>query len=122
MKGRLHQVAVQLDSTAFERLKRLALASGQPYAATIAQALERMEGYTSEGLAPASRFRVYGQLPDVERRAWRVKVRQWRTEGCSFGGIAKRMFKDHGIAGADGFPLGASTVRGMAATGPADVG
>ncbi|MDG4595857.1 MAG: hypothetical protein P9F75_09230 [Candidatus Contendobacter sp.] len=121
MNGWKHQVAVQLDSAAFERLKRLSSASGKPYAATIAQALEALEGYTSEGLAGVSGFRTYAQLPDVERRAWRVKVRQWRTEGCSFGGIAKRLFKDHGITGADGLPLGASTVRGMAASGPAGV-
>lgn len=118
MSGRTHQVAVQLDSQSFERLKRLALASGQPYAATIAQALERMEGYTSEGLAPASGFRVYAELPEVERRAWRKKVQQWRVEGESFGGIARRMFKEHGITGLNGLPLHSSTVRGMAATGP----
>ncbi|KAB2925078.1 MAG: hypothetical protein F9K25_17135 [Candidatus Contendobacter sp.] len=118
MSGRTHQVAVQLDSQAFERLKRLALASGQPYAATIGQALERMEGYTSHGLAPASGFRVYAQLPEVERRAWRKKVRQWRAEGESFGGIAKRLFLEFGLTAADGLPLLSSTVRGMAASGP----
>ncbi|MDG4597397.1 MAG: hypothetical protein P9F75_17210 [Candidatus Contendobacter sp.] len=121
MNGRTHQVAVQLDTKAFERLKRLALASGQPYAATIGQALEVMEGYASDGLAPASGFRVYGQLPESERRAWRAKVRQWRAEGCSFGGIAKRMFLEFGVSGADGLPLLGSTVRGMAASGPAGV-
>lgn len=120
--SRTHQVAVQLDSQTFERLKRLASATGKPYAQTIGQALERMEGFTSEGLAPASGFRVYAQLPEVERHAWRAKVRQWRAEGESFSGIAKRMFKDHGITGADGLPLLNSTVRGMAATGPAGVG
>lgn len=122
MSGRTHQVAVQLATPDFERLKRLASATGKPYAQTIGQALERMEGFTSEGLAPASGFRVYAQLSESERRAWRAKVRQWRAEGESFGGIAKRMFLDHGIAGADGLPLGASTVRSMAAAGPVDVG
>jgi len=58
----------------------------------------------------------------VERRAWRAKVRLWQSEGESFGRIAKRLFQEHGITGVDRLPLLVSTVRGMAATGPAGVG
>lgn len=121
MSGRTHQVAVQLDSRAFERLKRLALASGQPYASVIGSALEVVEARTSEGLAPASEFKIYAQLSEVERRAWRKKVRLWRAEGESFGGIAKRLFREFGVSGADGLPLHNGTIRGMAASGPTSV-
>ena len=115
---RTHQVAVQLDSQAFERLKRLALASGQPYASVIGSALEVVEARTSEGLAPASGFKIYAQLSEVERRAWRRKVRLWRSEGESFGRISKRMFLEFGICAVDRLPLLPSTIRGMAASGP----
>ncbi|MDS4025712.1 MAG: hypothetical protein RKO25_01775 [Candidatus Contendobacter sp.] len=76
----MSQVSVRLDGTAFDRLKRLASTSGQPYAAIISRALEVLDSSASDGLAPAS-GRVYAQLAEVERRAWRKKVRQWRAEG-----------------------------------------
>ena len=40
---RTHQVAVQLDSTAHETLKRLAKTQGKPYAVVITQALAALE-------------------------------------------------------------------------------
>ena len=115
MSGRTHQIAVQLDRAAFDRLKRLASASDRPYAAVIGHALEILDSSASDGLAPASGLKIYAQLPEVERRAWRGKVRQWRGEGQSFGGIAKRLFREHQIAGVDNLPLHSGTIRGMAA-------
>ncbi|MDS4026622.1 MAG: hypothetical protein RKO25_06520 [Candidatus Contendobacter sp.] len=114
----MSQVSVRLDGTAFDRLKRLASTSGQPYAAIISRALEVLDSSASDGLAPASGFRVYAQLPEAERRAWRGKVRQWRGEGQSFGGIARRLFQEYRIAGAYNLPLHSSTIRGMASIGP----
>ena len=108
-----HQVAVNLDGDAFDRLKRLASASGQPYAAVIAQALTALEQTTSRRLVDASP--AYAQRDATERHALRLTVRSMRATGISYNGIAKILFKEHGIAGADGLPLAQSTIRSMVA-------
>lgn len=107
-----HQIAVKLSADAFDRLKRLSRSTGKTYAEVIASAL--MRGASSE-LAETSAPVVYSLLPDDARRAWKQKIRALRASGNSFNAIGKRMFHDYRLAGADGLPLAASTIRGICA-------
>jgi len=112
--NRYHQVAVQLPGPAFEILKRLSRQQRQPYAQVIAAAL----ALASQPLVNTSVDRptlVYAELPVADRKAWREKVQELRRTGLSYAAIAKRLFLDHGLTGADGLPLSASTIRGMVA-------
>ncbi len=106
MTGRNHQIAVQLDSAAFETLKRLSAETSLPYAGVIARALTASPP-TSNPLV------IYPYLPDADRLPIKDLARQWRKEGRSYGAIAKRLFLQYQISGRDSLPLAASTVRGM---------
>ncbi|HSA47757.1 MAG TPA: hypothetical protein P5552_14840 [Candidatus Competibacteraceae bacterium] len=112
---RSHQVAVQLDSTAHETLKRLAKTQGKPYAVVITQAVAALET-TSGPLAPTSEgFTVYAQLDLETRRHWKAVVLELRSVGESYAQIAKTLFSRYRLTGADYLPLSASTIRGMTA-------
>lgn len=114
-----HQVAVKLDTGAFETLKRLSTENAAPYAVVISMALAAMENTVSVSpltSQPASKqLVVYAYLPDKDRKPIRELVRQWRSSGGSFAAIAKRLYAERRIAGVDSLPLGASTIRGMCA-------
>ena len=114
---RSHQVAVQLDSPAFETLKRLSAENRAPYAAIISMALACMENSLPASQAASMLTRkplvIYAYLPDKDRQPIRELVKQWRSSGGSFATIAKRLYVERRVCGVDSLPLGASTVRGM---------
>lgn len=110
-----YQVAAKLDAATFAALKRLSAATGKTYAAVIADALAALESAASPPLAETSAPTLYALLPDAQRRPWKQKIRDLRASGESFATIGKRMFRDHRLAGADGLPLSASTIRGICA-------
>lgn len=117
-----HQIAVQLDTPDFERLKRLALAQGAPYAAIIAQALTGFEqtragasGATSDTTSGATSDTIFCTLDLPTRRAWKAKVLELRAQGESYMSIAKTLYRAHRLTSTDGLPLSASTIRGLAA-------
>ena len=118
---RKHQVAVQLDSHAFESLKRLSKANHAPYATIIAMALACLENTAdspiSPPLAPTSgkSLTVYATLDRTARLEWKAKVQAWRAQDESYNAISKILFTRYGLAGWDGLPLGSSTMRGTAA-------
>jgi len=112
--NRYHQVAVQLPDAAFEILKSLSSQQRQPYAKVIAAAL----ALASQALVNTRVDRttlVYAELPAAARKIWREKVQELRRTGLSYAVIAKRLYHDHRLTGADGLPLSASTIRGMVA-------
>ncbi len=112
---RSHQVAVQLDSTAHETLKRLAKTQGKPYAVVITQALLALET-TSGPLAPTSEgCTVYAQQTLETRQRWKAVALELRSVGESYAKIGKILFSRYRLTGADHLPLGASTIRGMSA-------
>ena len=117
--NRTHQVAVQLDSPAFETLKRLSAENRAPYAAIISMALACMENSLPASQAASMLTRaplvIYSHLPDKDRQPIRKLVRQWRSSGGSFAAIAKRLYVENRISGVDNLPLMASTIRGMCA-------
>ncbi len=114
---RTHQIAVQLDSPAFEALKRLAAEKKAPYATVISMALAALE---QDGSATASQptsgpLVVYQCMAASDRLRIKGVVRAWRSSGGSFAAIAKRLYREHGVCGADNFPLITSTIRGICA-------
>ena len=110
-----HQVAVKLDSHAFEALKRIAAADHASYAVVISHALAAWEQDASPPLAPASNIIIYAELGNPARQPWRERVRELRTTGLSYAAIGKALYREHGLCGSDHFPLGSSTIRGMLA-------
>lgn len=118
-----HQIAVRLDSDAFEILKRLAAADNASYATVISHALAAWENSTSAPLAvtstplapPSGEFIVYATLDRTARLEWKAKVQALRAQGESYDAISKILFTRYGLTGWDGLPLGSSTMRGMAA-------
>lgn len=109
------QVAIKLDSHAFEALKRIAAADRASYATVITHALAAWENNASPPLAPASDMIIYGQLSNSDRETWRQKVRELRTTGLSQVAIGKRLYREYRLATIDGLPLSGSTIRGMLA-------
>ncbi len=112
-----HQVAVQLEGTAFKTLKRLAAEKKVPYATVISMALAALE---RDGSATASQqtsrpLVVYQCMAASDRLRIKGVVRAWRSSGGSFAAIAKRLYREHGVCGADNFPLITSTIRGICA-------
>ena len=110
-----HQVAVKLDSHAFEALKRIAAADHASYAVVISHALAAWEQNASPPLAPASDTIIYAQLSNSAREPWRQRVRELRATGLSQVAIGKRLYREYRLAGMDGLPLSGSTIRGMLA-------
>ena len=114
---RTHQVAVQLDSPAFEALKRQSAALKTPYANVIALALAALEqGDSTTASQQTSRpLVVYQCMAASDRLRIKGVVRAWRSSGGSFAAIAKRLYREHGVCGTDSLPLIASTIRGICA-------
>ena len=114
---RTHQVAVQLDSPAFEALKRLSAENQAPYATVISMALACMENSDpTTASQPTSRpLVVYQHLAAPDRTRIKGVIRTWRSSGGSFAAIAKRLYREHGVCGTDSLPLIASTIRGICA-------
>lgn len=110
-----HQVAIKLDSHAFEALKRIAAADHASYAVVISHALAAWENDASPPLAPASDMIIYARLSNPEREPWRQKVRELRTTGLSQAAIGKQLYREYRLATIDGLPLSSSTIRGMLA-------
>ena len=115
--NRTHQVAVKLDSPAFEALKRLSAENKAPYATVISMALACMENSDpTTASQPTSRpLVVYQHMAAPDRTRIKGVVRAWRVSGGSFAAIAKRLYREHGICGTDNLPLIASTIRGICA-------
>ena len=114
---RTHQIAVQLDSPAFETLKRLSAENKAPYATVISMALAALE---QDGSIVASQqtsgpLVVYQCMAAPDRTRIKGVIRTWRSSGGSFAAIAKRLYREHGICGTDNLPLIASTIRGICA-------
>ncbi len=118
---RKHQVAVQLDSPAFESLKRLSKANHAPYATIIAMALACLENTADSPASPllaspsGKSLTVYATLDKTARLEWKAKVQALRAHGESYNAISKILFTQYGLSGWDGLPLRSSTMRGMAA-------
>ena len=114
---RAHQVAVQLDSPAFETLKRLSAENKAPYATVISMALAALEqGDSTAASQQTSRpLVVYQCMAAPDRTRIKGVIRTWRSSGGSFAAIAKRLYREHGIRGTDNLPLIASTIRGICA-------
>lgn len=114
-----YQVAVKLDSHAFETLKRIAAADKASYAVVISHALAAWEQDASPPLAPASpptsAAIIYAELSNSARQPWRKLTRELRTTGLSYAAIGKALYREHDLCGSDHFPLGSSTIRGMLA-------
>lgn len=113
--SRYHQVAVQLDSDAFEALKRIAAAERVPYKTVIAMSLAAWENSASPPLAPASGMIIYAKLTNPEREPRRKRVRELRRTGLSQVAIGKQLYREYRLVTIDGLPLSGSTIRGILA-------
>ncbi|QQS53715.1 MAG: hypothetical protein IPM89_12750 [Candidatus Competibacteraceae bacterium] len=111
------QVAFSLRTEDHDRLKRLSAALNLSYSATVAKALRRMEESDQSGASEATSrpLVVYARLPETDRAAWKTRIRELRQRGGSFAGIGKRLFQEDGLAGGDGLPLSAGTIRSVCA-------
>ncbi len=114
---RTHQIAVQLDSPAFEALKRLAAEKKAPYATVISMALACLENSdpATASQPTSGPLVVYQHMAAPDRTRIKGVVRAWRVSGGSFAAIAKRLYREHGICGTDNLPLIVSTIRGICA-------
>lgn len=117
----LRQIGVKLDRHAMESLQRLSKANHAPYATIISMALACLENTIDSPASPSlaqtsgTLLTVYATLDRTARREWKAKVQALRAQGESYAAISKILFTRYGLTGADGFPLGISTLRGMAA-------
>lgn len=111
------QVAFTLPAADHARLKRLSAAQNRPYAETVVEALRRMEESDSPSTSAATSrpLVTYPRLSEPDRAAWKARIRDLRQRGGSYASIAKRLFREEGLAGGDGLPLSASTIRGICA-------
>ncbi len=114
---RTHQIAVQLDSPAFEALKRLSAENKAPYATVISMALAALEQFDTTSTSPTTSrpLVVYQCMTAPDRLPIKAVIRKWRSSGGSFAAIAKRLYREYGICGTDNLPLIASTIRGICA-------
>lgn len=108
-----HQVAFKLPNAAFQTLKRLSEETRKPYADVVADALNALAASSGASAALVGNRVIYASLPDQDRRRWRSVAIGLRGDGLSHVAIAKELYRAHHITGADGLPLGTSTIRGM---------
>ena len=118
MSDARRQIAFTLPEPDHARLKRLSAALGVPYSVIVAEALQRLEQSAASGPASETTSRtlvIYARLAESDRSAWETRVRELRQLGGSYAAISKRLYREHGLAGADGLPLSPGTIRSICA-------